>query len=57
MQEMVHVVEVHNYSNTIPDRYPEWVTEQDSIQVCYLGLEHLRFGKVCVPGESGLLVS
>ncbi|GGJ96660.1 hypothetical protein GCM10007084_20330 [Parabacteroides faecis] len=45
---MIYIVQIHYNGNTIPDRYPEWVTEQDSIQVDYLCAECLGFGKVRV---------
>lgn len=57
MEEMIHIMQVHHHGNTIPDRYPEWVTEQDSIQVCDLCLDRLCFRKVSVPGERVLLIS
>ena len=44
-------MQIHYNGNTISDRYPEWVTEEDSIQVNYQCTERLGFGKVRVSGE------
>lgn len=41
-------MQVHDNSDTVPDRYPEGVAEQDSIQVDYLCTERLGFGKIRV---------
>ncbi len=39
-------MQIHYNGNTISNRYPKWVTEEDSIQVNYLCTERLGFGKV-----------
>ena len=41
-------MQIHYNGNTIPDRYWEWITEQDSIQVDNLCPERLGSGKVRV---------
>lgn len=45
---MICIMQIHYNGNTIPDRYPERITEQDSIQVDNLCTERLGFGKVRV---------
>lgn len=44
-------MQIHYNSNTTPDRYPEWVAEQDSIQANCLCTERLGFGEMRVPGK------
>ena len=51
-------MQIHYNGNTISDRYPEWVTEEDSIQLITCALSALVLAKCEYLGkcESGELV-